>query len=123
MKEVIRKIYISADGEEFNSLEECLDHEAEHCTTFPHIYTFDYNKKPVEAWKNADMFFILIRKDCPDEELKKFIDYVDEDMHYLTKGTIWAYDEAKIAYTDISALYHKIENVSDALWAQVSVEE
>lgn len=116
MKEVIRKIYVADDGANFDNLEECLAYEAERSVNFPHIHLFDCNKQPLDFWDYTSMFFTLIRKDCPDDELKEFIDYVDEeDVRYLTKGTIWTYNGNKDAYIDLGALYHKIENVINIL--------
>lgn len=123
MKEVIRHIYISADGVEFVNPEECLSYEKRNCPVFPHIYLFDGTQKPIPAYKNADMFFILIKRDCPDAELEQFKEYAYNDVSYFTKGTIFAYDRNNNYYVDIGALYHKIEDITNLLWEQVYRQE
>lgn len=110
MKEIITKSYVAEDGTKFNNRQECEEYEAKMTKHFPHIHLFNYDTKLLRAWENDKMYYVLIEQECPQEELKDFVDYVYDDIQNIdTVGTIYAFSQETEKFYDIKAAYNEIE--------------
>ena len=94
----IKNIYISDDGEEFETEEECLEYEKARDVSGA-ILMFDSDRQilddadSVKAFENA-MYLYIINV----ERAKKFFDFVGEDYGYVVpdevvENGLYAYDD------------------------------
>lgn len=120
----IRKIYISDDGEEFDSEEECLEHE-DRLNSIDSVMLFDSKKKlitdknPSTAYERA--CYIYVRD---TNRAKTFLEWVHSECGYavpslVRAGELYFYDESTNKFKSYTSMVIDLDDTKNKILAQV----
>ena len=112
----IRKIYISDDGEEFDSEEACLEHENVFSSS-DSVVMFDSGRRLIEdrdsyiAYEKAEYIYISNAK-----RAETFFNWVEKELQFPVPkepeaGHTYYFDEKKDAYIDINWKIHELASI------------
>jgi len=121
----IREIYISDDGEEFDSKEECLEHE-ERLNSIDSVMLFDSKKKlitdknPSVAYERACYIYILDTK-----RAKAFLEWIHSECGYavpslVRAGELYFYDESTNKFNSYTKIVIDLDETKSQILAQVN---
>ena len=124
----IRKIYISDDGEEFDSEEECLEHE-QTVSSMNSVMLFDSRKRmisdpaPFVAFEKA--VYVYIRD---AEKAEAFLQWIRQECGYsvpeqLEDGELYFYDEQTNLFVNLEEKIRELKNLRDHIMVQVRAQE
>lgn len=129
MREIITTKFIAEDGSVFDNIYECEDYEREHIYYFPHIHIFDFDYNRPSLYATDEIGFIVIKKECPAEELENFkkfyaeYDVCSENIDYIATTGVWAWDVEHQVYKDLGAIYKSLEQVFNIVWDKIYKEK
>lgn len=120
----IRKIYISNDGEEFDSEEECLEHE-DRLNSIDSVMLFDSKKKlitdknPSTAYERACYIYILDTR-----RAKAFLEWIHSECGYavpnlVREGELYFYDEPTNKFNSYTKMVIELEETKSKILEQV----
>ena len=120
----IRKIYISDDGEEFDSEEACLEHE-DKINSFDSVLLFDSkknlikNENPEIAYERA--CYIYVRD---TNRARTFLEWVHSECGYavpslVRAGELYFYDESTDKFKSYTSMVIDLDDTKNKILAQV----
>ena len=120
----IRKIYISDDGEEFDSEEQCLEYENK-INSFDSVLLFDSKKNLIEnenpgiAYERA--CYIYVRD---TNRAKTFLEWVHSEYKYavpslVRAGELYFYDESTDKFKSYTSMVIDLDDTKNKILAQV----
>ncbi len=120
----IRKIYISDDGEEFDSEEECLEHE-DKINSFDSVLLFDSkknlikNKIPEISYEQAYYIYVLNTK-----RAKTFLEWIHSEYRYaipdyLRAGELYFYEESTNKFKSYTNIVTELTETRSKILEQV----
>lgn len=120
----IRKIYISDDGEEFDSEEACLEHE-DKINSFDGVLLFDSKKKLIEnenpgiAYERACYIYVRYTN-----RARTFLDWVHSEYGYAVPSLVKAeelyfYDESTDKFKSYTSMVLELEETKSKILEQV----
>lgn len=118
----IRKIYISDDGEEFETEEACLEHEKT-INSMDSVLMIDSrelvitDKEPSIAYEKAFYLYIFDTK-----RARAFLDWIYQETgcsipENAKVGELYYYDEPKDKYKELNKKIKELEELRDRLMA------
>lgn len=122
----IKNIYIAADGEEFETEAECLEHE-QLCDPGESVifYYSDCDRITdgrdiIEMFERADHIFV---RDA--EKAKAFFNWIYEETgmaipHNVADNTIYSYDSLRQVYFNLNERIEELLDISNAIFNDVN---
>lgn len=120
----ICKIYISDDGEEFDSEEECLEYENK-INSFDSVLLFDSKKNLIKnkiseiAYERAFYIYVLDTK-----RAKTFLEWIHSESgyavpDYIRAGELYFYDESTNKFKSYTNIVIELAKTKSQILAQV----
>lgn len=120
----VRHIYISDDGEEFDTEEECMEHEKMLDTSnallmFDEDYNILVNDDPGRAYELSSYLYIL-----DGEKTRPFLQWIESEWGYATPeeveaGDVYYYDDRACKYIDLNKKIDELCMTRDRIVEQV----
>ena len=122
---IIKHTYIAADGEEFETEEECLEHERV-CDPGDSVvlYYSDCDRITdgrdiIEMFERADHIYV---RDA--EQAKIFFNWINEETgmdipHNVADNTIYSYDGLRAAYFNLNEAIEELLDISNAIFNDI----